>query len=231
MPYLILGVGLVVGLLLVGRWFVSAKPEEVRKALLWVGGVAVLAVSGFLLFTGRASFAVAVLFGLIPFALRLFGVWKGFRFGGRPRPGQSSQVRTRSLDRALNHDSGTLDGTVIDGTFEGRRLSELGREDLIALLGEVADDPQSLQLLEAYLDRVHGPKWREGAAGRSGARGGGGRMTVEEARDVLGVGPGASDEEIEAAYRTAMKRNHPDHGGSGWLAAKINEARALLLQR
>lgn len=235
MPYLILGVGLVLGLFLVGRWFVAAKPQDIRKALLWVGAVVVVAIAVFLLVTGRATAAVAVLLGLLPFALRAFNVfrmWKGLRGGGRPRPGQKSKVRTRYLDMALSHDTGTLDGVVIAGRYQGRRLSDLDRDDVISLLGEVADDPQSRQILEAYLDRMHGAEWRDGAPGGGGGRGqSSGRMTVEEARDILGVGPRATDEEIEAAYRAAIKRNHPDAGGSGWLAAKINEAKALLLQR
>jgi hypothetical protein len=56
-----------------------------------------------------------------------------------------------------------------------------------------------------------------------------GGMTIAEARDILGVAPGASRPEIEAAFRRLMLRAHPDHGGSAGLAARINAARDRLL--
>ncbi len=54
-------------------------------------------------------------------------------------------------------------------------------------------------------------------------------MSTTEARDILGVGPGATRPEIEAAFRRLMQRAHPDHGGSAGLAARINAARDRLL--
>ena len=54
-------------------------------------------------------------------------------------------------------------------------------------------------------------------------------MSVQEARDILGVAPGASRAEIEAAFRRLMLRAHPDHGGTTGLAARINAARDRLL--
>ena len=54
-------------------------------------------------------------------------------------------------------------------------------------------------------------------------------MTVSEAREVLGVDATASREEIEAAYRDLIVKNHPDHGGTDWIAAQLNQARDILL--
>ena len=59
------------------------------------------------------------------------------------------------------------------------------------------------------------------AAGTSPPGTGGGPMTREEAYQVLGLGAGASEAEIRAA--------HPDSGGSDWMAARINQARDVLL--
>lgn len=54
-------------------------------------------------------------------------------------------------------------------------------------------------------------------------------MDLEEARNILGVTENASKAEIKEAYKKMMKKNHPDHGGSKYLANKINQAKDLLL--
>ncbi len=56
-----------------------------------------------------------------------------------------------------------------------------------------------------------------------------GGMSAAEAYEVLGLHPGASREEIQAAYHRLMRTAHPDSGGSDWLAARINQARDTLL--
>jgi hypothetical protein len=56
-------------------------------------------------------------------------------------------------------------------------------------------------------------------------------MAEEEALRVLGLSPGATPEEIKAAHRRLMAQFHPDHGGSNYLAEKINAARDVLLAK
>lgn len=56
-----------------------------------------------------------------------------------------------------------------------------------------------------------------------------GAMTREEAYDVLGLRPGATEAEIRAAHRRLMRGAHPDGGGSDWLASRVNQARDVLL--
>lgn len=54
-------------------------------------------------------------------------------------------------------------------------------------------------------------------------------MTRAEALDILGLEEGATGEQIEAAYKALIVKNHPDQGGTDWLAARLNEARDILL--
>ena len=74
------------------------------------------------------------------------------------------------------------------------------------------------------------PGSNSGANTGAGARTGS-RMSVEEAWDVLGLRPGASAEEIRAAHRRLMQAAHPDKGGSDWIAARVNQARDVLLKQ
>ncbi len=71
-------------------------------------------------------------------------------------------------------------------------------------------------------------KTGSGTAGR-GSPPRAGPMTRAEAFEVLGLKPGASEEDIRAAHRRLMLAAHPDHGGSDWLAARVNLARDVLL--
>ena len=152
--------------------------------------------------------------------------------GGGAKSGATSTVRSAWFEMELDHDSGDLDGIVLTGRLEGQRLSQLSPGELHALYAEAVSDAESAQLLEAYLDRRM-PGWREDAQEDAGPRKGGasgsGPMTKEEAYQVLGLGPGAGAKDIREAHRRLMKRVHPDSGGSTFLAAKINEAKDILL--
>jgi len=56
-----------------------------------------------------------------------------------------------------------------------------------------------------------------------------GNMTPDEAYQVLGLRPGATEAEIRAAHHRLMRTAHPDSGGSDWLATRINQARDVLI--
>lgn len=235
MPYLILGIALLIAFIFFARWFVDTDPKVIAKAAR--SGVIVLVVIGalVLLFAGRQAL-VAIWF-LLPFVLPLL-LWRRIKHRMKaaqgPTPGQQSEITTRFLRMALDHDSGEMDGEVREGPFAGQRLSQLAQLELQALWQDCQADAQSLAVLEAYLDRTQGPDWREamGAGARdsgAGAAAGAGAMSREEALAVLGLEEGAGAAEIRAAHRRLMQKIHPDHGGSDYLAAKINQAKDLLL--
>lgn len=145
MPYLLLIIGLLIGLYALYRFFLNADVQQI-KALFLMAIVAVLCGALFVLaVTGRLPAAIAILSATIPLAL---GLWK---------------ARQQSEDEAL----------------------EPGLRDEIE--------------------------------------------TRSEALEVLGLENGASEDDIQKAYKKLMKKIHPDHEGSKWMAAKLNQARDLLL--
>ena len=230
LPYFLLGLALLAGAILAARWFVNAEPAQVVKALRWTL-IAVAVVLGlFLIFAGRHVLLFFLLPALLPFLMRSRAIWRRAKAAAGPSPGQTSEVTTRFLRMMLNHDTGEMSGEILEGAFAGRRLEQLDEAELIALWRECrAADGQSAAVLEAYLDRTLGEAWREtaGAGGESASSPEG--MSREDAFEILGLEPGASDSDIREAHRRLMQKVHPDHGGSNYLAAKINRAKELLL--
>ena len=171
--------------------------------------------------------------GLFGLAAALFGRARA-RSRSTPSAKQSSRVRTAALEMELDLDSGDMNGLVLAGQFEGRELDSLSEEELFSLHSELRGDPESVQVLEAYLDR-RDPAWRDGFDADTGdglgAAPASGSMTEEEAYEILGLSAGASEAQIREAHRRLMKRMHPDAGGSVFLAARINEAKEVLLRR
>ncbi|GBE44515.1 Dna-J like membrane chaperone protein [bacterium BMS3Bbin10] len=238
MQYILLGLALLLLVLLGLRTFANASPANMAQTMRNIGGSAALMAALFLAATGR--FPLAIPLGFVAFSL-LRGNFPSFPggFGSFPgnankRAGQNSRVRTRTIEMELDHDTGDMEGRVIKGRFSPQMLSSMGQRDLIGLWADcqVADN-QAAQLLEAYLDRRFSD-WRERAGaqpkGSGESRGGPeGPMSVDEAYEILGLQQGASSTDIRRAHRRLMKKMHPDQGGSTYLAAKINEAKDLLM--
>lgn len=223
------------------RWFVKTPPKQVVRLLkrLAIGtGIGILI---YLAATGRLHWLFALigsliavayrltsLLGLAPLLQRLFTLKQTMGSARGPSGGQTSDVETRYLRMSLDHDSGVMNGEVLEGRFKGQQLSHMNVNDLLELLNECrVPDPQSATILETYLDRTHGDHWRyESGNGQPPASS---AMTRDEAYEVLGLTSGATEEEVIEAHRRLMQKLHPDRGGSTYLAAKLNQAKDTLL--
>ena len=234
MPYLLLGFAALVVFLLLTRAYTVADPKALARRVCIGAGVLLLLAAAVLVFRGLAGFAMS---------LAALGAWLLWGFGGNAwdsgntpgNSGQTSRVATEHLEVQLDHATGQIRGRVLKGTFAGRDLESLAPAETAQLWQDCRfADPQSAQILEAYLDRAH-PTWREDMtraeqtrAERPGAAPAGG-MTRARALEVLGLSEGASEDAIRRAHRDLMMKLHPDHGGSTYIAAQINEAKAVLL--
>lgn len=249
MPYLILGIAVVIGLILIVRGVGGIDPRRVARLITLVIGFIALVVAVYFAATRGVGALWVLLAFLLPVLMRWRAAQQFFRNMQGPSPGRSSDVETPYLRMKLDHDSGVLDGVILQGRFEGRRLGEMSEAEVLELLRECrVNDEGSALILETYLDRVYGTAWRSGDAGGAGAgqdsassgprwgrRGGrasaNGEMSRDEAYEILGLRPGASDEQIKAAHRELMQKMHPDRGGSNYLASKLNQAKDVLLRR
>jgi hypothetical protein len=54
------------------------------------------------------------------------------------------------------------------------------------------------------------------------------KMTKREASLILGISPSASKVKVKEAHKRIMLLNHPDRGGSPYIASKINEAKDMI---
>jgi DnaJ-domain-containing protein 1 len=209
--------------------FSQPSPTGFARGVRSCAGILVLAGAAFV----GARGAILTAASLAVFGAGLLG-WspaQWFREGRRTR-GQASRVRSAFLEMELDHDTDAIRGRIISGAYAGTSLDALELSVLIALQSEF--DPESGSLLVAYLDR-RDPRWREYAqagptAGQGAARSTG-KMSEQEAYQILGLQPGASREEISRAHHALMKKLHPDQGGSTYLAARVNEAKEVLTRR
>lgn len=227
MIYLVLGLVVLGAALLGARWFVATAPADLARALRTFAAVFSALASTGLIFSGRFGLAVITIAATVMAVRSLRGPG---RFGPAASRGPSSSVETTLLAMQLDHATGELDGVVRTGPRAGSTLSDLGVADLLALLEEARlEDPPSVALLETYLDR-RDAAWRTRTEAGLGAAAGP-AMDEQTALEILGLERGASADAVKAAHRRLMAKLHPDHGGSGFLAAQINRARDYLLGR
>lgn len=226
------------------RWLLR-QPRKVWLQFTAIGiGLGLVALAA----TGRLHW-LAALFGIllasarrlmglinyVPLLHRLFTQVRGTPSTSGPSSGSTSHVESRYLRMSLSHDTGEMEGEVLLGRFEGRLLSDLSEHELAELLRECQiQDEESTLLLQAYIDRTFGKNWYSKSntpheehthSDTSDTS----MMSRAEALEILGLNTQASREEIIEAHRRLIQKLHPDHGGSTYLAARVNQAKDLLL--
>lgn len=233
--YLLLGIFVLscaVGML---RLYASASPGGLARAVRRTATIS--AAFGAILLLARMPLGLVFLGigAVLPLTLRWRMLWPGHGAPTNQSRGKTSIIDTRHLRMALDHDSGALDGLVLTGRHRDHMLSKLTLDQLLEVRADcLADDPEGMPLIEAYLDRIHGADWRERNSDRqssdsSSPQRASTTMTREEAFEVLGLQPTASDADIRETHHSLIMKLHPDHGGSDYLAAKVNQARDVLL--
>lgn len=238
---------LIIAIIVSLRWFVQAAVPEVKKNLKRVLVFGTCLVLAALIISGRLSWLLPVVGGLIailarslPYLLRfaplLQRLWLQYR-NSRPRSEADniSTVETDFVRMKLDHDLGEISGEVLKGRFAGRNFNELNLEDLLQLCDEVRGvDPDALTLIESYLDRIYPNDWRNTQSSNNHKNQSGDGpvqddMSQNEALEILGLNSDSSPSEIIEAHRRLIQKIHPDRGGSDYLASKINRARDILL--
>lgn len=232
--FLILGVLFLIWA--VGKGYLSPSPKALAKQGRSLAGFGALALAAFM--GVRGAFDVALVLGGVGAWLLGHDSLRAAidRWTGRePGPKAMSRIRTPVLTIEIELQSGIMQGEVLAGPSMGRTLASLSLQELFSLMRLcVSSDPLASGLLETYLDRRF-PGWREDIDFDLNARQAGAAqpsvMTAQEAYQVLGLETGASADDVRGAYRALMKKLHPDHGGTTYLAARINEAKEVLLSR
>ncbi|MCB1756571.1 MAG: DnaJ domain-containing protein [Gammaproteobacteria bacterium] len=228
-----------VGYIIYSLYLKNRKPlskQQMIKLGLMVGGLFLILMA----VTGRASIIFAAIGALMTAAMRYFPLivrhWpqlrglynKHINSGGTA--GRTSKVNTPLFVMTLDHDSGHMDAEITEGSFSGRHLSELSIDELQRFYRFCQTrDAQAVRVLESYIQRERIAEWQD--APNSGSQtAGNDKTSLDEAWEILGLQPGATKQDIIDAHRRLMSRMHPDKGGSNYLAAKINEAKKILLQ-
>ena len=210
------------------------KEYLIKIALFGLAAVILLAVV-----TGRAHALYALAAAAIPFIGRLAPLLRFLPMARQlynnyksqnPSAGNHSNVRTDWLLMTLDHDSGEIDGEVLNGPLSGRKLSSLSLGELQQLYADCQrHDAEALRLLDAYAQRERAGEWETGYSESGQSDNSNDNVSTTNAWEILGLQPGATREEVIETHRRLMSKLHPDKGGSNFLASQINRAKEVLL--
>lgn len=206
--------------------------------MLGYGGLSLAALGLIaLLLTGRVQFLLGLLGAVFPLARHLAPLLSHLpllRKLGQVLRQQKAQtvtdsVSTNSLQSpyvqlSINPQSGEMAGQVRAGPYRDRHLHELDSNTLLSLLAECRrHDPLGAALLDAYMERYHSHARQHSRDSTSA------NLSLDDAYQVLGLQQDAERQAVIDAHRRLIQRIHPDRGGSDYLAARINEAKEVIL--
>lgn len=184
-------------------WFVHSDPRTMVRTTRWMLFLLLLAMIALLgVALAERNWPMAMLLGAAALVLSLFLRWRALL-----APVRAAFAALRPRPRPFD----------------------------MEIWQDPPDDPQTVRraaaILEAYVSRgsvmaLRDERRRGEAPGEDDA----GVMTRGEALEVLGLEPGAEDDEILAAHRRLVRLVHPDRGGSAWLVQRVYEARDVLLE-
>ncbi len=242
MIWLILGLIVVICIIFLVRMVVYTDPKKIVKLFKWL---IILSLIFFILLIGLkfSSFFLWLVLPVFYFALRIIAglaiskfIRNFFNLNFKPNSfnqnnaSNISSIETKFFSMSLDQSNGKVTGVIKQGELVGTNLEELSLEKLLELREEVRGDRESLDVLEAYLDRIYEHNWREEADNYKNYENETESMSLKEAYLLLGLNETATMEEIKEAHHRLMLKNHPDQGGSNFLATKINQAKELLLK-
>ena len=232
-------IGSLSGLGLLLYFFINTPPAQLKRIVFWSAGIVIVGIFIFLLYRLSGSFLWSWVVFLIPLILRWRGLIQQIRRAAKtasgPAKGQVSSVNTEFLEMNLNHDTGEMSGLVKKGEKKGYRIETLNLNQLLELIEESKSDAASIQLLERFLDKYFDENWRETYQSSSDRYENNNDYSSDsisraQALKILGLVEPVTDEQIKEAHRRLILANHPDRGGSTFLATQINKAKDVLLE-
>ena len=235
MPRLILAVAIIATLVYITRRINRLPPKARKKAFVQLGLTVTVLFVLFLTVTGRLHWIGAALTGalvllrqLLPLIIRFIPTWLSYRGSSiGSTSSKTSTVASRFVRMNLDHETGKMSGQVLEGEFEHWELDEMERAQLESLLSYCSkNDPDSARLLESYLTQRFPDESFENQQPYSESSS---QMQRTEALSILGLEGEPDSEAIVNAHRHLMQKLHPDRGGNDYLAAKINQAKDVLL--
>jgi hypothetical protein len=219
-------------------WRVRSMPPHKQRSGyikfllgLMIALVVVLTLTGRMHWVGAAiTGAFVFLRQILPWIIRALPFLNKLR-EQNTQSGESS-IQTNHLSATLDHGSGHIEGKIIEGPHKGWLLSELSIMQLEDLLTHYqAEDEESAELLEAYIDQRRQQADQNTEQQRTANRAASDQSARAEALAILGLDEGSTEEEVVSAHRSLIQKLHPDRGGNDFLAAKINQAKDILLKK
>lgn len=232
-------IGSLSGLGLLLYFFINTPPAQLKRIVFWSSGIVSVGIFIFLLYRLSGSFLWSWVVFLVPLILRWRGlvqqISRAAKTASGPAKGQVSSVNTEFLEMNLDHDTGEMSGLVKKGEKKGYRIETLNLNQLLELIEESNSDAASIQLLERFLDKYFDENWRETYQSSSDRYENNNDYSSDsisraQALKILGLVEPVTDEQIKEAHRRLILANHPDRGGSTFLATQINKAKDVLLE-